>query len=139
MRSSGDITLSTSSTYKSGGTNSFAFNNSAINHPVLDCLKSAAPSPDRNHVSLFLDSHHRERLNDSSPDSLFRDFDIMKIGKRRSASTGVIGHGPSSSSAVMESLGLSSRDNKKTFMDLTQEDVPPKVPTPEYDQIKKAP
>jgi hypothetical protein len=53
---------------------------------------------------------------------------ILQIGKRRPASTGVIGHTQSSSSAVLNSLGLGGgavRPAAKTLMDLIQEDFPP--------------
>jgi hypothetical protein len=52
----------------------------------------------------------------------------LHIGQRRAASTGVIGHGQSSSSAVLNSLGLGGgavRPAAKTLMDLIQEDFPP--------------
>jgi hypothetical protein len=60
---------------------------------------------------------------------------ILQLGQRRPASTGVIGHNQSSSSAVLNSLGLGSssgavRPAAKTLMDLIQEDdFPPESPS----------
>jgi hypothetical protein len=58
---------------------------------------------------------------------------ILQLGQRRPASTGVIGGHQSSSSAVLDSLGLGARGGAvrpaaKTLMDLIQEDFPPESP-----------
>lgn len=74
----------------------------------------------------------------SSNHSLYEDFDVMQIGSRRPASTGVIGQNSRipTSSAVMETLGLISTDGtkrkQKPIMDLIEEDFPKTPPTPEY-------
>ncbi|KAL3920220.1 MAG: hypothetical protein SGILL_003371, partial [Bacillariaceae sp.] len=57
---------------------------------------------------------------------------ILQLGQRRPASTGVIGGSQTSSSAVLDSLGLGSRGGAvrpaaKTLMDLIQEDFPPEL------------
>ena len=81
-----------------------------------------------------------EKTRTVSPNqSLYEStFDVMQIGSRRPASTGVIGHNhrTSTSSSVMESLGLIpsegvSKRKQKLMMDLIQEDFP-KTPSPEY-------
>lgn len=72
--------------------------------------------------------------------SLYEKFDVMQIGSRRPASTGVIGQNSrtSISPSVMESLGLIPTSDglitgrkQKPIMDLIQEDFP-KTPSPEY-------
>eukprot|EP00554_Chaetoceros_debilis_P004644 CAMPEP_0194088042 /NCGR_PEP_ID=MMETSP0149-20130528/27571_1 /TAXON_ID=122233 /ORGANISM="Chaetoceros debilis, Strain MM31A-1" /LENGTH=887 /DNA_ID=CAMNT_0038771603 /DNA_START=247 /DNA_END=2910 /DNA_ORIENTATION=+ len=86
--------------------------------------KSAAPQLMDNGLSIF-----QPDSEVPSSASLFEDFNIIKVGARRSASTGVIGHGSTKSSSVIESLGLipardMSAKKKPSFMDLIQEDFP---------------
>ena len=55
-----------------------------------------------------------------------KPFDVMQIGSRRPASTGVIGHNhviTSTSSSVMESLGLISPDSNHSYSRDTSNDV----------------
>ncbi len=54
-----------------------------------------------------------------------KTFDVMQIGSRRPASTGVIGHNhkSSTSSSVMESLGLISPDHNHSYSQDTNNDV----------------
>ncbi len=81
----------------------------------------------------------------SSSHSLYEDFDVMQIGSRRPASTGVIGQNSRipASSAVMETLGLISTDGtkrkQKPIMDLIEEDFPKTPPTPEYHSSSNIP
>jgi hypothetical protein len=72
---------------------------------------------------------------DSYLESAHNNHHVLQQGQRRPASTGVIGEHQSSSSAVLNSLGLGStgrsgavRPAAKTLMDLIQEDFPPEAP-----------
>lgn len=134
--------LGTSSMTKSNIGNQFTYNHSPNKDSIGGSIsrpKSAAPqlmntnsSPNRTHLSLF-QSQNEKDASESESTSLFGDFDIMKIGSRRSASTGVIGHGPKTSSSVMDSLGLTSHDvssrKQHSLMDLIQENVPKTTPS----------
>ena len=98
---------------------------SFFNGDSITRCKSAAPQ--FNH-GIF--QTHKDDLEEET-NSLFEEFDIMKIGSRRSASTGVL-HAVGTHSSVMDSLGLASHEvsnvrKQTSFMDLIQEDVPAKT------------
>ena len=130
------------------------FNNARgknVHGDAISRPKSAAPQlnpnscPDRSTHSLFPSQNEKHKPAASPSDSLFQTFDVMKIGARRSASTGLIGgNQSSSSSSAMDALGLvhefPSNRKPQTFMDLIQEDVLPKEPTPpEFSSRTKEP
>ena len=86
------------------------------------------------------DSNNANSVASPNHQSLYEKFDIMQIGSRRPASTGVIGQNSrtSISPSVMESLGLipttdglNTGRKQKPIMDLIQEDFP-KTPSPEF-------
>ncbi len=125
--------IHSNSSTQSPSQSQFGFSSSVNGSPPYDKItrpKSAAPQLTGGSSSPQGHSHGLgifESQTDQSPSSLFEDFDIMKVGTRRSASTGVIGHGPTASSSVMDSLGLipahdTSTKKHTTFMDLIQED-----------------
>ncbi len=132
--------IHSNSSTQSPGQSQFGFSSSTNGSPSYDKItrpKSAAPQLTGGSSSPQGHSHGLgifEPQTDQSSNSLFKDFDIMKVGTRRSASTGVIGHGPTASPSVMDSLGLipahdASTKKHTTFMDLIQEDFP-KSPSP---------
>ena len=107
---------------------------------ALDTSSSSVPPG----LGLFTSDNNSSNESNgvSSPvhQSLYEQFDIMQIGSRRPASTGVIGQNSrtSISPSVMESLGLIPTSDvlktgrkQKAIMDLIQEDFP-KTPSPEY-------
>ncbi len=99
--------------------------------------KSAAPTLTQNssldraaHLNPFHSHTEEHGTTTEHSSNLFKGFDVMKIGARRSASTGIIGLEGG------DYFPNESQSNKKqtSFMDLIQEDVPPKVPSPEYEK-----
>ena len=97
--------------------------------PSFDGTLSLGPPPG-------LGSRETPLTSNRSRDSYLEsnvDHTRLQLGQRRPASTGVIGDNQSSSSAVLNSLGLGTssgavRPAAKTLMDLIQEDFPPESP-----------
>ena len=109
---------------------------------LIDRPQSAAPNMSRPHAPPGLEPNFSST---STLNNMFHSEDVMKIGVRRPASTGVIGQ-VNTSTSVMETLGLmSSTDTqqrssveintgtKKTYMDLIREDIA-KSPSPEFNE-----
>lgn len=83
----------------------------------------------RNTISQSAMASQRDSYLEASVDR----SQILQLGQRRPASTGVIGGNQTSSLTVLDSLGLGTgngavRPAAKTLMDLIQEDFPPESP-----------
>jgi len=103
-------------------------------------LSFSRPPPGLSDMGRSPGSHSNAKTNNSrnivNTNSL-DNFDIMQAGSRRCASTGVIGQelpirSSSSTSSIMESLGLiPPSSHHSVVMDLIKEDVP-KSPSPQF-------
>lgn len=99
--------------------------------PSLDGQISMGPPPGlaNSETPLVSNRTHGDYLEPAMDNSR-----IIQMGQRRPASTGVISGRLTSSSTVLDSLGLGSsnggavRPAAKTLMDLIQEDSPPELP-----------